>query len=236
MFPLSDLKLLILEENNLVDLTVNSLHKNMPNTSYTVVPCTPGNRFPTTFKNIRGTTLVLRSGLVINKAIEIPEKVIDYPLSVSRRGVYIDHNRLKNHYPLIDKNIHKDLIDLSVFLVNPEKWDSIPTSDRGVLGGKKLLYMSRRMNHKDDILFAEEATAAIDALYYGIEGEKAFIYNYVDCIQKDTINVLETFAYHFEKLLPYLSGVPKKERSRIEYLADKTNTRMSKMRHKLSEV
>lgn len=236
MYPLSDLKVLILEENNLVDLTVNSLHKNMPNTSYTVVPCTPGTRFTTTFKNIRDTTLVLRSGLVINREVEVPKKIIDYALCVSRRGVYIDHNRIKDHYPLIDKSMHKDLIDLSVFLVNPEKWDSIPTSDRGVLGGKRLLYMSRMMNHKDDILFAKEATAAIDALNYGISGERAFIYNYVDCIQKDTINVSETFAYHFEKLLPYLSGVPKKERSRIEYLANKTTTRISKMRYKLSRV
>ena len=236
MYPLSDLSVLILEDNNLIDLTVNSLHKNMPNTPYTVVPCTPGNVFPTTFNNITGTTLVLKSGLVVNREVKIPKKAVDYALCVSRRGVYIDDSRLKHHYPLIDKNMHKGLIDLSVFIVNPENWDSIPTSDRGVLRDKKLLFMSRLMNHKDDILFAENSTAAIDAVHYGVEGEKAFIYNYVNCIQKNNINVLETFAYHFEKLLPYLSGVPKKERSRIEYLADKTNTRMSKMRHKLSEV
>ena len=235
MFPLSDLKLLILEENNLIDLTVNSLHKNMPNTSYTIVPCIPGDRFGTTLKNIRGTTLVLRSGVVINREVEIPKKVVNYDLCLSKRGVGIDHSRLKHHYPLVDKNITKDLVDMSVFLINPEKL-VIPESDRGFLRDKKLLYMSRRMNHKDDILFAEEATAAIDALTYGIDGEDAFIYNYVDCIQKDTINVIETFAYHFEKLLPYLSGVPEKERSRIEYLADKTTTRIAKMRYKLSRV
>ena len=177
MYPLSDLRVLILEENNLVELTVNSLHKNMPTVPYTVVPCEPGNRFPTTFKNLKGITLVLRSGVVVNKAVEIPDKVVDFALCVSRRAVYIDDDRIKNHYPLIDKNITDGLLDLSVFLVNPEKWDSIPESDRGVLKDKKLLYMSRVMNHKDDVLFSEEAVATIDALHYGMEGEDAFIYN-----------------------------------------------------------
>ena len=236
MYPLSDLRVLILEENNLVELTVNSLHKNMPTVPYTVVPCEPGNRFPTTFKNLKGITLVLRSGVVVNKAVEIPDKVVDFALCVSRRAVYIDDDRIKNHYPLIDKNITDGLLDLSVFLVNPEKWDSIPESDRGVLKDKKLLYMSRVMNHKDDVLFSEEAVATIDALHYGMEGEDAFIYNYVDCIKKDTINVVETFAYHFEKLLPYLQGLPEKEKSRIEYLGNLSKTRISKMRYKLSRL
>ena len=235
MFPLNDLRVLILEENNLVDLTVNSLHKNMPTVPYTVVPCEPGNRFPTTFKHIKGVTLVLRSGLVVNKGVEIPDSILNFPLCISRRGVYVTDNRLKLHYPLVDKNITEGLIDLSIFLINPEKWDSIPESDRGVIPTKKL-YMPRSMNHKDDVLFKEEAVATIDALHYGIEGENAFIYNYVECIEKDNINVLETYAYHFEKLLLYLDGVPNKENSRIEYLGNLSKTRISKMRKALYDI
>ena len=96
--------------------------------------------------------------------------------------------------------------------------------------------MPRSMNHKDDVLFENKAVATIDALDYAIQGENAFIYNYVDCIEKDTINVLETFAYHFDKLIPYLSGVPEKERNRIEYLGNLSKIRISKMRYALSRI
>jgi hypothetical protein len=208
----------------------------MPTVPYTVVPCKPGNRFPTTFKHTSSVTLVLRSGVVVNRQVEIPDKVRDFPICISRRGVFVDNDRIKLHYPLVDKNITEGLIDLSVFLVNPEKWDSVPESDRGVIPNKKL-YLPRNMNHKDDVLFKEEAVATIDALQYGIDGEKAFIYNYVECIEKDNINLSETYAYHFEKLLPYLSSyTPVKERTRIEYLGNLSKTRISKMRYKLSRL
>jgi len=235
MFPPNDLRVLILEENNLVNLTVNSLHKNMATVPYTVVSCNPGDRFPTTFKYAKGITLVLRSGLVVDREIELPDKVKDFPLCVSRRGVYITDDRLKQHYPLVDKNITPNLLDLSVFVINPEKWDSIPQSDRGVIP-KKVLYMPRTMNHKEDILFAKEACATIDALHYGVDGEKAIIHNYNDCIHKDTINVDETYAYHFEKLLPYMDGLSPKYRKRIEYLGNLSKIRISKMRKALSDI
>ena len=235
MYPLKNLSVLILQENNLVNLTINSLHKNMPNVPYTIVPCEPGNRFPTIFKNIKGLTLVLKSGLVVDKEVEISESAIDFPICISRRGVYTDHDRIYRHYPLVDKNITKGLVDMSIFVINPEKWDSIPESDRGIIPNKKL-YMPRSMNHKDDVLFENKAVATIDALDYAIQGENAFIYNYVDCIEKDTINVLETFAYHFDKLIAYLSGVPEKERNRIEYLGNLSKIRISKMRYALSRI
>ena len=92
------------------------------------------------------------------------------------------------------------------------------------------------MNHKNDILFQEDSTAAIDAFYYGVLGEQASVFNYNKCIQKKDINMLEIYGYCFDKLLPYLRGVPRKEQNRIKFLADKTITKIKNMRRKIHEV
>ena len=115
-------------------------------------------------------------------------------------------------------------------------WDTPPESDRGVLRDKKLLYMPRRMNHKEDVLFGEEAVATIDGLQYGIDGESAIIHNYIDCIEKDNISVLETYAYNFDKLLPYTDGLSPKYKKRVEYLGNLSKIRISKMRKALSDI
>ena len=82
---------------------------------------------------------------------------------------------------------------------------------------KKIMHMPRYMNHKDDILFKKDATAAIDAFNYGVLGEQAVVHNYVDVIEKDTINMLEVYAYNFDKLQPFLKGLPSDKKKRINY-------------------
>ena len=209
MLNLKNLKLLILEENNLVNLTTNSLDINNPEIKYSVVKPN-GSRIKTALNNINDITLVVKSGLVLNL------KNKDFP---SRAKI---------------KNYH--ILDLSIFVMNPYKWEKIPDSDEGVLHDKKLLYMPRYMNHKDDVLFKQDATAAIDAFYYGVLGEQAVVYNYTDTIQRETENILETYGYCFDKLLPYLKGVPDKEKRRIEYLSQKTSVRIKNTREKIHRL
>ena len=96
--------------------------------------------------------------------------------------------------------------------------------------------MPRYMNHKDDILFREESTAAIDAFNYGVLGEQALVHNYLDPIHRKNINILEIYAYCFDKLLPYLEGVPKKETDRINLLANKTLIKIKNTREKMHHV
>ena len=238
MLNLKNLKLLILEENNLVNLTTNSLDINNPEIKYSVVKPN-GSRIKTALNNINDITLVVKSGLVLNlKNKDFPSraKIKNYHMAVSRYGVFIDHDRLKEHYRYVDKNIHDSVLDLSIFVMNPYKWEKIPDSDEGVLHDKKLLYMPRYMNHKDDVLFKQDATAAIDAFYYGVLGEQAVVYNYTDTIQRETENILETYGYCFDKLLPYLKGVPDKEKRRIEYLSQKTSVRIKNTREKIHRL
>jgi len=92
------------------------------------------------------------------------------------------------------------------------------------------------MHHKNDILLQEEATATIDAFNYGVLGEQASVFNYIDCIEADTINMLETYGYCFDKLLPYLKGIPKKEKERIKFLANKTNIKIKNTREKMHRL
>ena len=96
--------------------------------------------------------------------------------------------------------------------------------------------MPRYMNHKDDILFKEESTAGIDAFNYGVLGEQALVHNYLGPIHRKNINILEIYAYCFDKLLPYLKGAPKKETDRITLLANKTLIKIKNTREKMHYV
>jgi hypothetical protein len=75
-----------------------------------------------------------------------------------------------------------------------------------------------------------------DALTYGVLGESACIYNYIDILNKKDISVLETYAYCLDKLLPYTEGLPKKEKEIVEHLGSLTKKRISRMRRKLHNV
>lgn len=241
MLNLKTLKVLILEENNLLKLTTNSLDINNPEITYKVITKDKmlKSRIATTLSNTNEITLVIKSGLVVNlnnKDLPTKSKLKKYHMAVSRYGVFTDHERVKEHYQYSSEKLNKKVLDLSIFIINPKKWKTVPEKDSGAVRDKKLLYMPRYMNHKDDILFEEESTAAIDAFNYGVLGEQALIHNYLGPIHRKNINVLEIYAYCFDKLLPYLKGVPKKETTRITSLANKTLTKIKNTREKMHYV
>ena len=238
MLNLKDLKVLILEDNNLTNLTVNSLKENTPEISYKVISKEEQteSKIGTALLNSKHITLVVSSGIVLElKDTDIPalDVLEEYDICVSRYAVYMDHDRLKAHYYYVNKKLTDGVIDLSLFIINPKRWRSIPDSDIGILEDVKKLFIPRYMHHKNDILFEEEATSAVDAFNYGVLGEQASVFNYIDCINKDTINILETYGYCFDKLLPYIKGVPRKEQNRIKLLANNTITKIKNTRNKM---
>jgi len=238
MSSLKNRKILILEVNNLTALTINSIEMNMPQFQYKVVPCGK-SKLATALHNIDDITLVVKSGLVLNiKDSDLPsrEKLMRYDMCVSRQGVYVDHPSIAKHYNLVDTPMNKGIIDLSLFIINPLKWYRIPAKDQGILPNIKKLFMPRYMNHRDDPIFKEQTINCSDALTYGVLGESACIYNYIDILNKKDISVLETYAYCLDKLLPYTEGLPKKEKEIVEHLGSLTKKRISRMRQKLHNV
>tara|TARA_R100000951_G_scaffold85885_1_gene73584 strand:+ start:22 stop:762 length:741 start_codon:yes stop_codon:yes gene_type:complete len=241
MLNLTDLKVLILESNNLTNLTVNSLEKNTPQVSYKVITKKDqtNSRIGTALLHSEGITLVVKSGIVLElKEGDIPslDKLESVDICVSRKAVFIDHNRLSEHYRYVDDTLTHGVVDLNIFIINPERWKDVPETDTGILKDVKKLFIPRYMHHKNDILLQEEATATIDAFNYGVLGEQASVFNYIDCIESNNINMLETYGYCFDKLLPYLKGVPKKEKKRIKFLADKTITKIKNTRNKMHRL
>ena len=231
-------KILILEVNNLTALTVNSIEMNMPEFQYKIVPCGK-SKIASALHNIDDITLVVKSGLILNiKDRDLPkkEKLKNYDMCLSRQAVYADHPTIARHYKLIDKDMHKGMIDLSLFIMNPLQWHRIPAKDQGILPNIKKLFMPRYMNHRDDPIFKEQTINCSVALTYGVLGESACIYNYIDILNKKDISVLETYAYCLDKLLPYTEGLPKKEKEIVEHLGSLTKKRISRMRRKLHNV
>jgi hypothetical protein len=92
------------------------------------------------------------------------------------------------------------------------------------------------MNHRDDIIFEEQTINACDALTYGVLGEQACVYNYLGVLGSKDISVLETYAYCFDKLLPFTQGLPKEEKEIVECLGNKTKKRISRLRRRLHNV
>ena len=233
-----NLKILILETNNLIRLTTNSIEANMTGYEYKIVK--PGDsKIGTALKNIDDITLVVKSGLVLNiKEGDLPsrEKLKKYHLAVSREAVYADHPSIRTHYDLTSRKMHKGMIDLSLFIINPALWDDIPERDTGFLSKSKLLHMPRYMNHRNDITFKEQTINSADALTYGVLGEQSCIYNYIGVLDSKDISVLETYAYCFDKLLPYTEGLPKEEKEIVECLGNKTKRRISRLRRRLHNV
>ncbi len=231
------LNLVILETNELTQLTLNSIEKNMEGAAVTVVPCPPNKKIRTALENITETSLVVCSGLVLNiNDSDIPpaEILSNYSLCCSRAGVYTDHKGLRHNYKVISKDLNKSHIDLSIFIINPDKWDELPESDKGVLNDQKILYMPRYMNHKSDVTIAT-ATSAYTALQYGALGLDAAVHNYVGNILTGEALVDESYAYNFDILPQYAEGLDEKYIKNIHKLEQKTK-RISKFRDKYNQI
>jgi hypothetical protein len=229
---MSSLEIIILECNDLTALTVNSIKKNMPRVKYKVVPAKGKSKIGTALAHAKGISLVVTSGLVLDiKHGDLPpeEQLQKYALSVSREGVYVDHPKHSTSYKLVDSPITKGFIDLCIFIINPAKWFEIPDKDSGVLADKKLLYMPRYINHKSDPIL-KDCIGGYEAFKYGMAGETAAVYNYLPNLLTGKATPIETFAYCFDKLADYTKGLPPYREKQILALANKTKTRVGKLR------
>lgn len=234
---MSALEILVLDCNDFTALTVNSIKKNMPRTKYKVVKCGK-SKVGTALSNITGITLVVTGGLVLNiRQGDLPpeNKLKNYALCLSREGVYVDHPKHSLSYSLIDSPINKGFVDLSIFVINPDKWYEIPTKDSGILSDKKCLYMPRYINHKHDVLI-KDCIGSYEAFKYGLAGETAAVYNYLPCLLSGKATPIETFAYCFDKLEEYKMGLPSKAEKVVTTFANKTRKRISKVRKGLFDL
>lgn len=231
-------KILILEENDLTAMTVCSLEKNCPQFKYRVIQNT-GSRVGSALREADGVSLVVRSGTVLFlKDGDLPpaETINKYAITVSRSHVFDDHSRLCSTYEAINKvDNEKNSVDLSVFMINPAAWDEPVSTDKGVMEGRKRLFMPRYMNHKTDLLFEHECLGGRDAVVYGMLGKKASVLNYVGKIILGKANVIESYAYNFDRLLGFCDNLSPRYRDSIEHLAT-LSKRMSKFRDALFEA
>jgi hypothetical protein len=235
---MSDLKILILETDpRLTKLTTNSIQKNSPRATWKIVKCGK-SKIGTALANVTEPTLVVTSGLILNlKHADLPplDTVKKYHICASRSGVYVDQKKNAKNYEMIGINMTKGHIDLSVFVINPEKWYEVPASDARILNEKKVLYMPRYMNHRTDPLVAT-CINCMEAVRYGMGSENAAVFNYVPHILTGKATVRETYAYAFDRLEEYCDGVDPSIRDNVLKLANKSKHRISKLRKGLHDL
>ena len=229
---------LIYEANPLTALTVNSIKQNMPDWTYKVVK-SGVSKIGTALQNVDDISLVVRSGVVLNIGkddLPTKEKLSNYHMALSREYVFHDHYRLHGCYELkLGSVINADVIDLSVFIINPHMWDEIPEKDSGVFMGKKKLYMPRYMHHKTDIVVKDNLSAR-DCNIYGVLAERSCILNYVPCILNGELSMSERFAYPFDKISKYTDGLDQKYKDIISKFSSMTEGRYDKFRRRLARI
>ena len=226
---------LVLETNELAALTINAINQHDPGATIRCVPT--GESFVgTALKHSTKLTMVLKSGVVWRgSSSDIPDVAINYPLCASEYAVFADNDKLSHIYQLKGSPLALGMKDLSIFLINPELWDDIPETDKGILKDKRILNMPRYMNHREDELVSD-GLAAHDCLYYGVLGLNSLALNYVTCLRNRTASVTETLAYPFDHLTPYVNGLDKNDIHFIRKVADKTQSRVGRLRDGLAKI
>ena len=230
------LKILVVECNQLSELTLNSIRKNMPDWDYELVQYR-GGFIRTALMNSDELCLVVKSGVILDiKEGDLPDRKLleQYDICVSRDGVFTDHPDNKHIYGLIGSDLNKKSMDLSIFCINPKRWIRIPDADVGVLAHVKRLRMPRHMNHKCDLIIPKAISAKV-AMDYGMLGERASVLNYAPIYETGTANCNEMFAYRLEAALDFLDGLPADARQKTEAVALKTLHRAAKLRKGLAE-
>jgi hypothetical protein len=218
-------------ENEFTALTVNSIKQNMPDAKYVTTPMGEG-RIQTALKLCTEPTMVVTGGIILNiKEGDLPDpKVLETKhLAMSREAVFADHPRWKRNYELIKSRLHDGVVDMSIFIINPAKWKKIPKKDTNFLLGKKILYMPRYMNHRDDPTLGT-CMGGQDIIQYASLGEDASVHNYLTHLYSGKANVRETFGCCFDKLLPYTEGLDEREKEIVEKLGNLTKVRVGKLR------
>ena len=226
---------LVLETNELSALTINSITQHDPGANIRCVPV--GESFVgTALKHSDRLTMVLKSGVVWRgSSADIPKSAKDYAVCVSEYAVFADNDKVNHIYELKGSPLALGIKDLSIFIINPEMWNEIPETDKGVLQGKRLLTMPRYMNHREDELIVE-GLPAHDCLYYGVLGTSALTLNYVNCLLTKSASVTETIGYVFDHLKPYVNGLDKSDIYFIKKIANKTRSRVGVLRDGLAEI
>jgi len=230
------LEILVVECNQLSALTVNSIHKNMPDWNYKVVSY-EGGFIPTALRHADELCLVVKSGVILDiQDGDLPKREMleKYDICVSRDGVFTDNRPNKHVYGLIGSKLNEKSMDLSVFCINPKRWVRIPETDAGVLSRVTRLRMPRHMNHKCDPIVAKAISAKV-AMDYGMLGEQASVMNYVPVYERGEANGNEMFAYRLEAALGLTDGMPESDRQRVEAVAAKTLKRVAKLRKGLAQ-
>jgi len=196
--------------DGLVDMTVSSIKKNMPDWNYHVINVVAKNK--TLFyafnysKKIKKPVLAVSEGIVLNiKSDDIPAEIEKYPMVVSREAVFSKNNRYHSDYEQIDYDI-AGRIDLSIFIINYKKFDFYPTKNKGVLSKITLGYMPRKMNFTTDILFTTTMNP-YNCLKYGIDSKDASVVNYVRLLYKKELKLNELLAYDFDLIRPYIQDI-----------------------------
>ena len=226
---------LVLETNELSALTVNSIRQHDPSADIRCVPAEE-SFVGTALRHSNRLTMVLKSGVVWRgSSSDIPEPVQNYALCASEYAVFADNDNLSHIYELKGSPLAGGMKDLSIFIINPDLWDEVPDTDKGVLQGKRLLKMPRYMNHREDELVTE-GLPAHNCLYYGVLGINSLALNYVNCLLNKSASVTETLAYVFDHLEPYVNGLDKNDIHFIRKVADKTRSRVGTLRDGLAEI
>lgn len=224
-------------ENEFTALTVNSIKQNMPDAKYLTAPMGEG-RIQTALKLCTEPTMVVTGGIILNiKEGDLPDpKVLETKhLAMSREAVFADHPRWKRNYELIKSRLHDGVVDMSIFIINPVKWKKIPKKDINFLLGKKILYMPRYMNHRDDPTLGT-CMGGKDILAYASLGEDASVHNYLTHLYSGKADVRETFGCCFDKLLPYTEGLDEREKEIVEKLGNLTKVRVGKLRQMMVDI
>lgn len=225
------LPILVVKCDSLASITENSIKANMPDWEYKVVPYENGF-IPTALNNIDTLTLVVRSGVILNlkeKDLPATEMLEKYDICISKDTVFGDHPMHKEIYRAIGKEDRKQIVDLSVFIINPTNWNSIPKSDSNILQKVKRLKMPRYMNHKTDVLVKHTLTAKT-AVDYGMLAEQASIFNYVPIYKTGKVNGNQMLAYALEKVLPYTDNLDQEDKQLVENVACQTLEKFAKLR------
>jgi hypothetical protein len=235
------LHILVFDFNDdLVDITVDSIKRNMPEWKFTVLPVCVKNK--TLFyaynysKKHKTPVLAVNGGLLLNiKEENIPEKFDNYPMIVSRTAVNSRKNNYARDYETLGYNLVGQ-IDLSIFILNWKKFDFHPKKNQGVLSKIKTGYMPRSMNHRSDPLFAE-AFNPYTCLKYGTSGMTANVLNYISEIKKPSLDINETYAYPFEIFIPYVNSIKNSQyRNNLISHIKRSKKNAGKLRHRFSQL
>ena len=233
---MSRLKIIVVdEENGLVPITTNSIKQNMPDWEYKVIRKNSAGFLPSGWPHLTETTLCVKSGIALNlKDDDLPSReLLDRNHFIgSRMAVFSDNSLYSPYYEKVASNLHAGVIDLSIFIVNPEKWDFVPEKDSGWMSKISLKHMPRYMNHRSDILLNTTVNAR-HGLRYGMIGETACGWNYVNHILSGKASVAELYSLCFDKLVPYVDGLSTTHKENVLTLAEKVNQTALRLRKEI---